>query len=92
MGGTKYVIEFLRGRRRDVVIMADKDAPKQRPDGSVWYPGQEGAVRLSQAILPFVRSLKVVKPSFCKDVREWLKAGATKEGVTAVIRNARYVA
>jgi hypothetical protein len=92
MGGTGYIIEFLKGRRRDVIIMADKDPPKERPDGSVWYPGQEGAARLSHAILPFVRSLKVIKPPFHKDVREWLQAGATHETLLVVIENTRYVA
>jgi hypothetical protein len=92
MGGTDYIIEFLKGKRRDVIIMADKDSPKERPDGSIWYPGQEGATRLSQAIMPFVRSLKIVKPPFHKDVRAWLNAGATRETLLAVINNTRYVA
>jgi len=92
MGGTEHIIEFLRGRRRDVIIMADKDPPKERPDGSVWYPGQEGAARLSEAILPFVRSLKIVKPPFHKDVRAWHNAGATRETLLAVFNNTRFVA
>lgn len=92
MGGTEHVIEFLKGRRRDVTILSDKDPPKERPDGSVWYPGQEGAARLSQAILPYVRSLKVVKPPFHKDVRAWHNAGATRETLLAVINNTRCVA
>lgn len=92
MGGTGYVIEFLKSRRRDVIIMADKDPPKQRPDGSVWYPGQEGAARLSKAIMPYVKSLKIVKPPFHKDVRQWHNAGANKEMLLSVVRNTRYVA
>jgi hypothetical protein len=92
LGGTGYIIEFLKGRRRDVIILADKDPPKERPYGSVWYPEQEGAVRLSQAILPLVKSLKIVKPPFHKDVRAWHNAGATREALLAVIQNTRYVA
>ena len=92
LGGVNHIIEFLRGRRRDVVIMADKDSPKKRPDGSVWRPGREGAMRLSKAIRPHVRSLKVIQPPFNKDVRAWLNAGATKQTVEAVIQNVRYVA
>lgn len=92
MGGTGYIIEFLKGKRRDVIIMADKDPPKARPDGSVWYPGQEGAARLSKAILPFVKSLKIVKPPFHKDIREWLKTGATREALLSIIQNTRHVA
>lgn len=90
-GGVDHIIEFLKGRRRDVVIMADKDPPKQRPDGSVWYPGQEGAARLAQVIRPLVHTLKVVKPPFHKDIRDWLRAGATHDVVEAVIRHTRYV-
>ena len=92
MGGTVHVIEFLKGCRRDVIIMADKDPPKERPDGSAWFPGQEGAVRLAKAILPLVRSLKIVKPPFHKDVRAWHKAGATRGTLLAVISNTRCVA
>ena len=92
MGGTEYIIEFLKGRRRDVIIMADKDPPKERPDGSVWFPGQEGADRLAKAIMPLVRSLKIVKPPFHKDVRAWLRDGATQETLLAVIENTRCVA
>jgi len=90
-GGVDHIIEFLKGRRREVVIMADKDPPKKRPDGSVWYPGQEGAARLGKEIRPFVRSLKIIKPPFHKDVRDWRTAGATHDTVEAVTRNTRYV-
>lgn len=89
LGGVDHVIEFLKGRRRDVIIVSDKDEPKNRPDGSVWFPGQEGAMRLSRAILPFVRSVRVVKPPFHKDVREWCLAGATRETIETIIRNTR---
>ncbi len=91
-GGVEHIVEFLRGKRRDVVIMADRDPPKHRPDGSVWFPGQEGAARLAQAIRPFVRTLKVIKPPFHKDVRDWHKAGATHDVVETLIRNVRFVA
>lgn len=92
LGGVGYIVEFLKGRRRDVIIMADKDEPKERPDGSVWFPGQEGAMRLSKAIAPIARSVKIVKPPFHKDIRDWRKAGATRQAVQSVISNMRYVA
>lgn len=92
LGGVDLIVEFLKGLRRDVAIMADRDEAKERPDGSVWYPGQEGAKRLSKAILPIARSVRVIKPPFCKDVREWRRAGATREVVESVLNNARYVA
>jgi len=92
LGGADHIVEFLKGRRRDVVIMADRDEPKNRPDGSVWYPGQEGAAKLSRAVLPLVKSLRIVKPPFHKDIREWRRAGATKQVVESIIRNTGYVA
>jgi hypothetical protein len=90
-GGVEHVVEFLKGRRRDIVIMADKDPPKRRPDGSVWYPGQEGAAKLAQEIRPFVRTLKIIKPPFHKDVRDWYRAGATHDVVELIIKNTRYL-
>ncbi|MDI9434064.1 MAG: toprim domain-containing protein [Planctomycetota bacterium] len=90
MGGVDHVVEFLKGKRRDVVIMSDKDQPKQRPDGSTWRPGQEGAARLAVEIRPLVKTLKIVKPPFHKDVRDWLRAGATRAVVEAVITNTKF--
>lgn len=90
-GGVGYIVEFLQGRRRDVVIMADNDEPKEGPDGCTWRPGQDGAARLAQTIAPWVRTVRIVKPPFHKDVREWFKAGATRDAVRAVIQNTRYV-
>jgi len=92
LGGNEHVMEFLRGKRRDIVIMSDNDQPKHRPDGSVWFPGQEGATKLAHLIKPLVRSVKVCHPPGHKDIREWKIAGATKPVVIAIIRNARYVA
>jgi hypothetical protein len=90
-GGVDHIIEFLKGRRREVVIMADKDPPKKRPDGSVWFPGQEGAARLAQAIRPFVRTLKIAKPPFHKDIRDWYRAGATRAIIESVIKSTRFL-
>jgi len=92
LGGVEHVREFLKGRRRDVIVMADRDPPKKRPDGSTWRPGQDGAARLCQAIRPAVRTLKIVKPPFCKDVRDWHRTGANHDVIETLIRNTRYVA
>jgi len=91
-GGTEHIIEFLKGKRRDVIIMADKDEPKERPDGTLWFPGQEGAARLAYQIKSLVRTVKVCHPPNHKDIREWKIAGATKQVVEAIIKNARHVA
>lgn len=91
-GGNEHVMEFLRGKRRDVVVMSDNDRAKQRPDGSVWFPGQEGALRLAVQIKSLVRSVKVCRPPSHKDIRAWKMAGATRPVVLAIIKNARYIA
>jgi hypothetical protein len=88
--GTEAILKFLSVRRRHVIIMADKDEPKKRPDGSLWRPGQEGALLLAKAVSPFVRSVRVIKPPRHKDVRQWYQAGATKPAVLAVVENTRF--
>ena len=49
-GGHDLVLPLAAGR--DVVIIADRDEPKLRPDGTTWFPGAEGAERLAAALLP----------------------------------------
>ena len=91
MGGVGLVCDLIERRGRvDVVIFGDRDEAKPRPDGSVWFPGQDGAKRLAQEILPLCRSVKVILPPFHKDARDWKKAGATRGMVEAVIKAANY--
>lgn len=92
MGGVDLIKQWLKGYWRDVVIMADKDEPKKRPDGSTWLPGQEGAERLAKEIKPLCKSLKVIKPPKHKDIRQWYINGATAQTVMAIIQNTRFVA
>ena len=90
-GGAKLMLEILsRGPIRDVVIVADRDEAKTRPDGSAWYPGQEGAQALARSIMCVARSVRVIKPLKGKDARAWVQAGATRAVVDAVIASARY--
>ena len=76
--------------RRNVVIVADRDEAKKRPDGSEFYPGQEGAERLAEALFGKARTVKVIKPLQGKDAREWKLAGATGDIISTVIRNSYY--
>jgi hypothetical protein len=73
-GGIDHIKYFLKGNKRNVVIISDNDAPKRRRDGSEWFPGQEGAMRLADAISSTVASVSVIKPPV-KDLREWYNAG-----------------
>ncbi len=58
-----------------IIIVADNDPPKQRPDGSWWTPGHAGAMRLAEA---FKRPFKLVLPPV-KDMRQWVAAGLNLE-------------
>lgn len=75
-GGGAFLADLLAGRR--VVIVADRDEAKVRPDGSFWYPGQEGAADLADQLTRTCHSVKLVKPPEPhKDVRDWIFNGGT---------------
>jgi hypothetical protein len=77
--------------QRLIVIVADHDKEHYRLDGSTYFPGQEGAAGVAKAISPIHRLLKIIKPPFRKDMRDWLHAGATHEMVELLINSTRYV-
>lgn len=84
------MIQMIMNRKRgyhNVVIMSDNDEWKTRPDGTRYKPGQEGAERLCDAILPLTRSVTIIKPPKAKDIRAWVNAGATRKQVDALIKN-----
>jgi hypothetical protein len=91
LGCVDIIQKFLTYARRDIVIMADHDSPKNRPDGSQFRPGQEGALRLGKAIISLCASVCIITPPNSKDIRQWYNEGATKEMVEALIKNARYM-
>lgn len=66
-----------RIRAERLVVIADNDEAKRRPDGSVWYPGKEGA-RAMVAALDMPHKMLVTPP---KDMRKWVCAGATRRDV-----------
>jgi hypothetical protein len=82
--------ELLAQGRRDVVIVADHDEPHYRPDGSVYYPGQEGAAKVAHEVRPLCKTLKIVKCPSCKDMRDWLHAGATRPVVDCIIHSTKF--
>jgi hypothetical protein len=91
-GGGDYIKKFLsRYQPMLVTIMADRDPPKIKSDGSKWKPGQVGAYKLARDIRSKVRGVKVVKPAAGKDIREWKQKGATKESVMLIVQNTRYI-
>lgn len=85
--GDAMLVEFCRASQRDVVILANLDKPKERPDGSKLYPGQEGAMKLADQLVGVVKSVRIIYPLSGKDARQWKAAGATRQVVESVIRN-----
>lgn len=63
-----------------IIVIADNDEAKRRPDGSFWYPGQEGARRLATEIK---LAAKLILPPF-KDLRDWLRHGATRQMIDCI--------
>lgn len=94
-GGTQHIKRLLSSdrRKRDVIIWGDCDEKKERPDGSVFYPGQDGANALSLAILPLCRSVRVVIPPSpeMKDPRAMLNAGWGRAVLETLMKAAAYV-
>jgi hypothetical protein len=89
--GKNYIIEMIENMDRIVVIMGDKDEAKTRPDGTEYYPGQEGAIQLAADLKKHVKHIRIIKPPRQKDMRSWLHAGATKAMVMMLVDNARFI-
>ncbi len=87
-GGHDLVLPLAVGR--DVVILADHDEPKNRPDGTTWRPGEDGANRLAAAMFGKVKSVKVIRPPFAKDARQWINAGASGSVIRSAARHSWY--
>lgn len=73
-----------------VIIMADEDSPKARPDGTTFRPGQDGAEALARALVRVARSVKIVYPLNGKDFRDFIRAGGSRAVIDAQIHNALY--
>ena len=74
MTGAALLREFLRSHRvKRVTIIGDNDKPHDRPDGSWWRPGLDGAGRLARDLRVSARI--VLPPPHIKDTREWYRSG-----------------
>ncbi len=88
--GVEIIKKFLSGCRRDVLLIADCDEAKTRPDGSKFYPGQEGSERLAKEIDKLCRSLKIITIPGAKDVRRFYQDGGTKAAIECIAENTRF--
>jgi hypothetical protein len=74
-------VEFCKGCS-EIVIIGDNDPPKE--DGR--RPGKEGAEKLAGKLLLHGSSVKVIyPPNENKDLRQWLRAGLTREQLQQII-------
>lgn len=86
-GQEQLVVDYIRlTYPKQIVLVADRDEAKERPDGSRWYPGKDGARKLAKAIR---RPLRIVYPSR-KDLRAMVQAGATRNTFDALINSAKW--
>ncbi len=80
-GATTIIADLLQaGRRRPVVIVSDADGP-----------GRAGARQLADRIVGLCQGVRIITAAPHKDLRAWLKAGATPAAVQVRIENANHV-
>lgn len=76
-GGGDACAVIARGR--DVVVVSDRDEV-----------GKQGAEHLASSLLLFASSVKIIKPpATFKDVRAWVRAGATRADILDLVRSAK---
>lgn len=76
-GGVEHLTQLVRIHRfQEIVLVADRDEP-----------GQRGARRLANRLRTLVPRLRIVVPP-AKDVRQWLREGATHSAVESLIYSA----
>ena len=75
-GAVYYCCELARGR--DVVVVADRDEGGH---------GQRGAEALAQQLVRCARSVRIITPPV-KDVRDYLRAGASRNDIDALVESA----
>ena len=75
-GGLRFIPELAKGRQ--VVIVADADAP-----------GQRGALSLASVLRLYCPTVRIITPpDGMKDARAWKRAGATRNDITEAMERA----
>jgi hypothetical protein len=76
-GGVRHIVELVQRRCPGrVVVMADDDGP-----------GRRGAEALASTLLPYIRQVQVLTPP-AKDLRAWMRTGATRAQFQGLIAGA----
>ena len=84
--GVAQIMAFIaKMMGRHIIIVANNDPEKYRPDGSTFRPGQDGGRSLESVAVDLGHCVKMIVPPYHKDSREWKRAGANKSEVASVI-------
>ena len=91
MTGAALLRQFIRDRHiKHVTIIGDNDKPHDRPDGTWWRPGLDGAEKLARDLRVSARI--VLPPPEIKDTREWYRSGLlTKELFKKALAGAKWI-
>ena len=85
-GGKGIILEIAKGwKRREIFIAADRD----REGSDAERLTMLGATELAEGLRALRHTVKIVRPPGNKDVREMVKAGATRETFEYLGRNAK---
>lgn len=77
-GGWEFIEGIARREQRDWVIVTDRDGP-----------GVKSAEKGADRIIRYSRTTRLIYPLEGKDARQWVREGATRDTVRAVIDNAK---
>lgn len=80
---------------QNIIIIADHDETKWSRDADglkhlPMWPGIEGALHLAKVILDTCHTLRIIEPA-AKDIRDWLRSGATHKDVLDRVAKAPFV-
>jgi hypothetical protein len=88
----ELVIAFVQAQNiSELVIFSQRDAAHYRPDGTPYYPAQDGAEVLAVQLLAHLGDVRVIMPPAFerdKDVRDWKRRGATAGDVERLVMEA----
>lgn len=81
-GGVAHIdATIARLKIQRAVIIADSDKDRVRPTGQKWNPGADGALALANSLK--IPTCIIMLP--CKDARDFVCAGGTKEMLDSIV-------
>lgn len=84
-GAEQITTALKRIGAKRVVVVADNDSLKKRPDGSEFRPGYDGARALQKSLK--MKSILWHPPGAVKDVRDFISKGGTAQLIQSMIKD-----